>query len=163
MEIHWHPRALEFAEVHRLDKQMVEDAVRAPTSVEADPHQESVDYPIQRVRRGDIIATVGWREPRDPMILFVHLNLPGEQGRQKRTVGGTKGSSLPPTVHELHRRIIALGYSISVTGPHAKVNSQQGETIYTLARTASDHRTIANGWRGFLRAHEEYKASKEKQ
>lgn len=161
MEIHWHPNALEFAEIYHLDKRLVEDAVRSPTSEEDDPYHEGADYPVKRVKRGDLSVTVGWREPNDPMILFIHLTLPGEQGRQRRSVGGTQGSSLPPTIPELHRRIVALGYSITTSGPHAKVRSREGAFIYTMPRTPSDKRSIANSWKGFERAHADYLASKE--
>lgn len=155
MALHWHQDAEDFIERYRLDRQFVEDVVRSPQATEVDPRTQKVGYQVLRLRRGDIEVVVGYREPREPMVLFVRL-LSGDNESPRHSVGGTKGSSIPPTLPELRRRITMYGYTITHDARHSKVLSTEGHLIAVLPKTPSDHRSLANSWRAFMRGHEQY-------
>jgi hypothetical protein len=151
----WHQDAEDFVDDTGMDRAIIEAAARFPTSTSPDPRSATEGYPIKRLRRGDIEVVVGYREPKEPMILFVRLETPGE-GRSMRSAsaGGGHGSSIPPTMTEMHRRIQALGYHLSSTTRHTKVLTRDGAPITTLPRTPSDNRSLANAWMQFQRAHQ---------
>ena len=158
MNLEWNQEPLDFVDSYGLDVQLVEDAVRAPTAVDVDPRSAKVGHPIRRLRRGDIEVIVGYRTEDTPCVLYVRLlsvssSSSGHGSRQPSGAGAGSGTSSPPTVHELHRRITALGYYIANDSRHAKVYTQAGNLVQTMPRTPSDHRSLANAWAEFKRVH----------
>ena len=151
MKYQWNDEARNFVELYNVDRRLIVDAVRAPQMISTDPRSAEVGYPIKRLRRGDVEVVVGYREPEYPTILYVRLATPDDDQGPKRSPGGTKGSSLPPTLTELHRRITMAGYSLEHSGMHVKVLSQGGNLLMTLPKTPSDKRSLANAWHEFLR------------
>ena len=121
MKYQWNDEAKNFVEIYGVDTRLIVDTVRAPQAVSLDPRSAEVGYDIKRLRRGDVEVVVGYREPEYPTILYVRLATPDDTQGPKRSHGGAKGSSLPPTVTELHRRITTQGYSLEYGAAHIKV------------------------------------------
>jgi len=154
----WNDEAKNFVELYGVDTRLIVDAVRAPQSVSIDPRTNEVGYPIKRLRRGDVEVVVGYREPEWPTILYVRLATPDDDQGPKRSPGGVSGSSVPPTMGELHRRITMAGYQVQTGGAaHPKVVSQTGDVLMSIPNTPSDKRSLANTWRDFVRLDREYK------
>lgn len=151
MKYQWNDEAKNFVELYGVDTRLIVDAVRAPQSISIDPRTPEVGYDIKRLRRGDVEVVVGYRDPERPMILYVRLATPDDDQGPKRSPGGTRGSSLPPTIAELHRRIVMAGYSLEHSAAHVKVIDREGNLLMPLPKTPSDRRAIANCWHDFLR------------
>lgn len=148
----WSDDAHDFMLIYGLDKELVLDVVRNPDREEMDPHSADVGYPIKKMRRGDIVVVVGYRDPDEPMILYVRLVNPDEPQYQKRSPRGASGSSLPPTRAELIRRIQFQGYQIDDSGRHTKVFNRAGKLMVTISKTPGSARSIADSWHQFQRA-----------
>lgn len=151
MKYQWHDDAKNFVQLYAVDTRLIVDAVRAPQMISLDPRTAEVGYDIKRLRRGDVEVVVGYRDPEYPMILYVRLATPDDDQGPKRSAGGASGTTVPPTMGELHRRITMAGYSIDHSSAHPKVVARNGDTLMSLPKTPSDRRSLANTWREFIR------------
>lgn len=143
----WTNDARAFVEIYHMDAWMVEDVVRAPTTVELDPHSNEVGYPVRRMRRGDITVVVGFRDPEDPTILFIHLDTPDNHTGSGGSIGGRAGAGLgvPGSVAEMLRALEGLGLQIRY-GKHYQV--YDGDIFVThLASTPRDRNSVKAAWR----------------
>lgn len=149
----WHAHALDFIDYYGIDQDMIEAVIRRPQRTHEDPSGADFGYPVLRYRRGDVEVVVGYEFPTHPMVLYIHLHLPMEPtGGGAKTPGG-RGTTAPTTVADLHARIRAQGYSITQGGKHMQVRDGHGALLCVLPSTPSDHRTMMNTWRQFLRCH----------
>lgn len=157
--LRWLPEAESYADEWGLDQNDVESIVRSATQGTLDPRSNDAGYLIVRYRAGDVIVVVGYRETDHPMILSVYLHIPGNETiGGKKSAGSGAGSTLPRSYLELRKRIMAAGYKITAD-LHPKVyDPQDGTVFYTLPGTASDHRSLANNWRAWLKAKVKYES-----
>lgn len=151
MKYQWNDEAKNFVELYNVDTRLIVDAVRAPQMISIDPRTAEVGYDIKRLRRGDVEVVVGYRDPEYPMILYVRLATPDDDQGARRSPGGISGSSVPPTMGELHRRITMAGYRIDHSAAHPRVMTKDGDFLMSIAKTPSDKRSLANTWRDFLK------------
>lgn len=152
-EILWRTDAKEFAASYGLSQEDVEAIVRSRINPQVDPRSHEVGHLIIRYRAGDVIVVVGYREVDAPMVMSVwvdhHHESKAKQG--SRTPGG-QGKSAPTTVKELVKRVLASGYKVEMGGSHYRVvDKETGDFLMSLPITPSDHRTIPNAWRTFIR------------
>jgi len=146
----WDDEAVLHAHIYGLDTEDVETIVRNRSNPVRDPHSNDVDHEIIRYTAGDVVAVVGFKDP-EPKILSVWINMPDDVRRAGTTKGGGPGTNLPRTIRDLKKRILARGYKIKMGGSHEKVYSEDGTFITTIPATPSDHRSIPNAWKQFIR------------
>lgn len=151
-KIGWDEEALMWAALWGLSVSAVEDCIHHPQQTAVDPRTKEIGHNVLRHRRGDVVVVVGYREPETPQVLFV-TTMTGLAERHVRGGNGGTGSTLPRSYRELRKRILDLGYRISVDSAHPKVRTSDGRVIMTFPGTPSDHRSLANTWRSFVKAH----------
>lgn len=153
----WDERARGYLTQWNLTEDEVRRVIRSDLNPTMDPSSSDVGHPILRFRGGDVVVVVGLREPIRPKILSVYMVIPGLREHRERTAKGGSGSSLPKTQRQLRSWIAGFGYSFRTGGSHdAVIDPETGKRVYTVPITPSDHRSLANSWRGFLRAHAVY-------
>ena len=162
-QISWNEDAMSYAKQFGLDPKDVELIVSNATKGTLDPHTHVVGHLVVRYLAGDVIVVVGHREKDHPKILSVQVWTPGEQHGNNRTAKGGHGSSLPKSDRDLRKKIMERGYKI-LPGNHPKVvDVETDQVLMTIAGTASDHRTIPNDWKRFLKKDAENRFLKRQQ
>jgi len=158
----WDDRAQDWLDTWNITQDEAESIVLYDTRPTLDPSSTAAGHPILRFRKGDVIVVVGLREQHRPKVLSVFMHIPGMKEWVERTTSSNSGSSLPTTNRQLRSWIIDFGYRIIPGGgKHDKVaDREDGTVIYSLPNTPSDHRSLANAWKAFLKEHAKYQARK---
>lgn len=155
-EITWDEHAEYYAAMWGLTRENVESVVRNPAASSIDPSTSEHEYMVLRHRTGDIIVVTGYLVPDMPKVIFVTTVTGAERvAKYQKAKVGNKPSSMPVSYRDLNTRIRNLGYTIEPGGKHLRVLDSDKNYVYTLPNSASDHRSLANTWRGFLRVHME--------
>ena len=158
--ISWNDQALEYAGEFGLNPKDVETIVRTSSKGELDPYTHKVGHLVVKYRAGDVTVVVGYREKQHPRILWVRVNTGADDFKYHSSPGGVSGSTLPRSDRDLRRRIMEKGYKITPDNHPKVIDVETDQVIMTMAGTASDHRTLANTWRAFVRIHAENVAKK---
>lgn len=149
--ITWHDDAVAYAEMYGLAKEDCELILTSKSNPTLDTRSHEVGHLIVRYRSGDVVVVVGHRDKDEPVIMSVWVDTKTghRSGSQK---GGGAGSTMPTTMRELKKRIMAAGYRLEYGGSHMKVyDKETGAYLLSLPITPSDHRSIPNAWSLFLR------------
>lgn len=155
----WDQLADDFAAEIGLDREIVEAAARYPQMQRRDPYSEKVGHTVMNYRRGDIIVTVGFRDPQKPTILHVRLvsNDMHERGGS-RTPGGA-GATGPTSIRELKRRAVEMGYKVIAGTNHDKiVDPNRGNHVVAViprneSKNSRGDRSSSNTWSSLTRYH----------
>lgn len=158
--ISWHPEALSYAHSFGLTQEDCEKIVLSRSRPILDPRSNEVGHLIVRYRAGDVTVVVGHREKEHPVIMSVKVNTGFKGFAGSRSGSSGSGSTLPKTMRELHKRILADGFKIVHGGSHLRVEDDEGTLIASLSSTPSEYRTIANTWKYYQRARIEYQNTK---
>ena len=154
MKISWSRSADDFVDSVKLDRDLVEDVVRNPEQTSVDPRSNGVGHKILRLRRGDVVVCVGYREEDEPTIIFVHLSNPDESGfsapRGSKSGVGIVGADIPASPQELIRRAQKLGLEVR-WGKHPMLYLDGGY-VTAVAGTPGDRNSIKMAWRRILSA-----------
>lgn len=162
-DITWNREADSFAEEFGLSREDVIKIIMSPQRSVMDERAAEVGYPIVNHWAGDVRVTVGYRDPLVPRVLHVAVHWDDEARGGSRKSSGVSGSSLPRSYRDLRKKIMEMGYGISPDN-HPKVfDRETDEVFYTIPGTPSDHRSISNSWKAFLRAHAAHQARKKLQ
>jgi len=158
----WDDRAQDWLRTWNITQEEAESIILQDTRPTLDPSSTEAGHPILRFRKGDVIVVVGLREAHRPKVLSVFMHIPGMKEWVERTSTSKSGSSLPTTNRQLRSWIIGFGYQIIPGGGrHDKVADREtGQVMFTLPNTPSDHRSLANAWKAFLKEHAKYQARK---
>ena len=152
--IDWSDSAKEFARKLDVTTEEVEQIVRNPGSTRWDKSSLDKGHLVVHHVSIDLVVVTGYLETSKPRVLGVYevyetVNI--------RAPGRGRGSSLPGSWQELRRRIEDLGYLIVSGSNHPKViDRNTGHLVYVLPGTPSSYSSLANCYKGFLRAHEEH-------
>lgn len=158
-EIYWDHQAREAAAVWGLDLENVEAIVRKPQRAELDPHTHKIGHLVVKYFSGDVVVVAGHLDKEHPQILHVSVSAPmsGSSSTSRSGKGTGAGSSLPTTNRDLMRRITDKGCKLKHTsGGHLSVHAPNGDKLITMGSTPSDHRSIANAWRTFMREYNKH-------
>jgi hypothetical protein len=150
-EIVFLPAALDFIDTYNFPRDLVEAAVRYPDELGMDPHAEDVDYPVLRVRRGDLILSVGLLDLSSPCVMYIHLYSEDIDRMRKNThkkagVAG-KASDAPKTPSEEQSWFTSRGCIITKSANGLKV-TYHGRYVGTI------HLTGHQGGKSFRSAFE---------
>jgi hypothetical protein len=162
--LHWDEKAHGWLDTWGITQADAEAIVLADLKPSLDPHSTEVGHPIARFKRGDVIVVVGFRDKDRPQVLSVFVNTPDDIRIKNRAPGAGPGTSLPTSIRQMKGWIIDYGYKLEFArnGHLQVVDRESGQMICQLAATPSDHRTIANDWRRFLREHAKHVAEKKR-
>jgi predicted RNA binding protein YcfA (HicA-like mRNA interferase family) len=153
--ISWHKDAESYAQMYGLDKEDVEKIMISKSNPELDSRSRQVGHLIVRYRAGDVTVVVGHREKEHPVIMSVWLNTKKQRaGSQK--LSGVSGSSMPKSMKELLKRVMADGFKVVHGGSHLRVEDSDGVMVCTLPSTPSEYRSIGNAWKAYCRKKVEY-------
>lgn len=161
--LHWDDRAEEYLDTWGIAKRDAESIIIHDHKPVLDPHSTEAGHPIVRFKRGDVVVVVGFRTPTKPKVLSVFVRFPdGSTQKQRTATGSGAGSSLPTSGRQLKQWIIGFGYKLELArGGHFRViHKETGNQILQISATPSDHRTIANEWRRFLKEHAKHEANR---
>lgn len=147
-----HPPALESARTYGLDEEKIRAVARQPQLVNIDPSSATREWFTERRRSGDIVVVVTYPEGRPPLVWGVYV-VTGQEPHNKRSPGGAGGTSLPTSMRDLRRRIVAAGLVIVArdNAGHDRVQDQDGKFVASLPHSPSDNRTIPNVARTIMR------------
>jgi hypothetical protein len=158
--ISWHADAEVYASTFGLDKKDVESIMLARSNPKIDSRSHEVGHLIVRYSAGDVTVVVGHREKEHPVIMSVWVET-GQQRSGSQKPHGVKGSSLPTSMKEIQKRIMADGFKIKHGGAHLRVEDENGVLLCSLPSTPSDHRSIPNVWKTYQRKKAEYHKRKQ--
>lgn len=153
--ISWHADAEVYASTFGLDKKDVESIMLNRSNPKIDSRSHEVGHLIVRYTAGDVTVVVGHREKEHPVIMSVWVET-GQQRSGSQKPHGVKGSSLPTSMKQLQKRILADGFKIRLGGSHLRVEDEDGHLLLSLPATPSDYRSIPNVWKAYQRKKAEY-------
>lgn len=157
-DISWHDDALAYAKEFGMDPADVEKIVLSRALPKVDARSHEVGHLVMRYHAGDVVVVVGHREKQHPVVMSVWVET-GKHRSGSQKPGGA-GSSLPKTMKELNKRVLADGFKLVMGGSHMRVEDKDGVLIASLPTTPSEYRTIANTWKYYQRAKAKYHQNK---
>lgn len=137
------PQAMEVAEYFGLTEEHILQICRRPQRIETDPSSADREWYTERRRIGDVEVVITYPDRGFPRVWAVYVQT-GSERRPTRTPGGAGGSSMPNTMRELKKRIVAAGLVIKSGGKHDRVEDKDGNFIVALPITPSDNHSIPN-------------------
>lgn len=94
-----------------VDFEILDDAVRSPTSVEIAPETYEKGYTILRFRRADVLIVVGFREVHEPVVLahYATGSITGARGGPNIGAFKAKPKGLPRSPGQMLAKFVAMG------------------------------------------------------
>lgn len=113
-----------YAEVlalYGVDLEMAESVARNPSHVVIAPETYEKKYPVLRFRRGDLMAVVGFKQPRTPMMIAVYVDallMPDDSKPQRMSGtgggGARKRQGVPTRPTMLLKALKELGATLEI-------------------------------------------------
>lgn len=149
----WLDKVLDVMEWQGISKEAVVGVLREPTAWARETTRQDVGV-AWKLRRGDIVVTVGLANPEEPLVLHVRRRRFQDEHKVQPGRSGNAGVHWPRSNRELKKMVVALGFQIRTTkngrGHDDIIDPTTGYRVAQIACTPSDQNSYEATYRAAL-------------